>query len=138
MRIRNMRAILVLLCMALVLATGVWQASTSMPDLLFSSDIFSGSRAQHSEPLRLNTNFFTTMMGTVPQGESFMDDHSVDAQGMSLQLPMFPSQDSWMSHALSTGVSPDMSSNPAMNSYSQLIARFPNQSNIFGPYDYGT
>jgi hypothetical protein len=109
-----------------------------MTDLMFSSDIFSGYRAQHSEPPSLNMNFFTTMMGTVPEGESYINAHSADSQGMSLRLPAFSSQNSWMSHALSIGVSPDMTNNPAMLSYSQLIAKFPNQSNIFRPYDYGS
>ncbi|HTX44287.1 MAG TPA: hypothetical protein VMC61_06115, partial [Methanocella sp.] len=78
----------------------------------------------------------TTMLGTVPEGETVTPDQSTGYHGMSLQLPSTSSRVSWMNDALSSGVSTDMSANPAMASYSQLIARFPNQSNIFGPYQY--
>lgn len=148
MRIRSNRAVLVLLCTALVLGMGTWEAGASLSDLLFPASILDSNA--HQDPPGSNNErlSFSTMLGMIPAGNettgvqmggpySLKNSYGGNTGGQTAyRTKLSTAPTSWMDSVVAPVVSGTSTDNVAMSSYNRLIGRFPNQSNIFEPYSF--
>jgi hypothetical protein len=138
MRISSIRAMLILACAALVVTAGACQACAAFLNLL-PDNIFAGSGAQQVQPAGIShNNFFSMAIGMIPASDETSREQMSGMLGIknsydstNIRLPLFASNESWMTGFMTLGTPVDISNSAARASYGQLIKSFDNQSDIF-------
>lgn len=137
LRISVSRAVVIILCAALLVASGALQAGAFISDLLFPSNAFDISNTHHLEQKSLgNEHFFSSAFSMIPGVDQTTvqpsnSGTSIQNNGVHNNLKLPSIGTSWMGNVIAPAINSPSSQNVAMSSYQRMLGRYPNANNIF-------